>query len=106
MATMGFFNDCKTFSNANPPILPKNAGKTVYYNGKEIKYCSECPYHLKSMVYYDPEIDQDVQDIFCKAQAKNPMVHWALHWNEIATCTSRNEGDDFVPETCPLLNQN
>ena len=31
------------------------------------------------------------------------MTHWALHWTEIADRNSRHEGDDYVPEICPLL---
>lgn len=59
----------------------------------------------KSMVYYDSEVDQDVQDLFCTGiNSQEPvMTHWALHWTEIADSNSRHEGDDYVPETCPLL---
>ena len=72
-------------------------------NKKELKYCSECPMCKKSNVYYDPEVDQEVQDLFCTKHEKPEMVHRALHWTEIAGCNSLHTGDDLVPENCPLF---
>jgi hypothetical protein len=90
------------YSNSNPPKLPKAANRTVAYT-KEIKYCSECPMCKLSAVYYDAEVDQDVQDLFCTKHEKPEMVHWALYWTEIAGRNSLHTGDDLIPENCPLL---
>lgn len=72
----------------------------------EVEYCSQCPRAHLSETYYNPEFDEEDQDIFCKELGKT--VHKALHWNEIKTLhqCAKPEYDnslDYVPSDCPYL---
>lgn len=72
----------------------------------QIEFCSQCPRARLSETYYNPEFDEEDQDIFCEELGKT--VHKALHWNEIKTrhqCPDPKYDNsmDFVPEDCPYL---
>lgn len=71
----------------------------------EVEYCSQCPKARLSETYYNPEFDEEDQDIFCEELGKT--VHKALKWNEIKTrhqCAKPEYDNsmDFVPEDCPF----
>jgi hypothetical protein len=72
----------------------------------EVEYCSQCPKARLSETYYNPEFDEEDQDIFCEELGKT--VHKALKWNEIKTrhqCAKPEYDNslDYVPSDCPYL---
>jgi len=67
-----------------------------------MKYCSECPYVKVMPVYWNPEFEEDDQDIYCSKL--NRLVHMKLHSDEIATRNHKHQGKDIPPGDCPLKN--
>lgn len=72
----------------------------------EVEYCSQCPRARLSETYYNPEFDEEDQDIFCEELGKT--VHKALKWNEIKTRYKQVKPDsdialDRVPSWCPFI---
>ena len=65
------------------------------------EYCSKCEFCRISPEYYNPDFDEDDQDLFCTKLNKN--THEELHWTEIAGLRTINQtGIDTPPEDCPL----
>lgn len=74
----------------------------------EVEYCSQCPRARLSETYYNPEFDEEDQDIFCEELGKT--VHKALKWNEIKTRHIPVNPDldnslDMVPSECPFCEE-
>lgn len=72
----------------------------------EVEYCSQCPRARLSETYYNPEFDEEDQDIFCEELRKT--VHKALKWNEIKTRHATvapypDNSLDRVPSECPFI---
>lgn len=69
---------------------------------EKIQYCSQCPFCRISEIYWNPDFDEEDQDLYCVKLRK--IIHDQLHWTEIAGCNTSHSGIDRIPEDCPFIN--
>lgn len=75
-------------------------------NLEKIQYCSQCPFCRLSEIYWNPDFEEEDQDLYCVKLQR--IVHDQMHWTDIAERNSRHSGIDRIPEDCPfkeLFNQ-
>ena len=70
----------------------------------DVNFCSECLLCRLSETYYDPDTDDEGQDLYCGRLDKRIYRH--LCWNEIATrhrcMDGKVDGLDLIPVDCPF----